>query len=128
MDEKRTPLTEEEPRHRKKAKRRRAQRADHKHTYKTVLLMNVYDSIVTSQGRRCIVSPTKVCTICGRIGDVDMSQYDYVDIEDDLPYKIKKRVIRDEEKLEKWYIEGFMEKFAHKVEGEFPDAKEVHYW
>ena len=127
MNEKRTPLENEEPRHKKKARKKRHPRADHKHEYKTVLLLNVYDAH-GNQGKRCIVSPTKVCTICGRIGDVDMSQYDIVDIEGNLPYRMKRRVIRDEEKLEKWYTEGFLEKFAHKLDGEINIEEGIYYW
>ena len=57
-----------------------------------------------------------MCTICGRVGDVDMDQYDRVEVQDDLPYKTYRREIRDEDKLEKWYVDDYFDKFAKKME------------
>jgi hypothetical protein len=60
--------------------------------------------------------PKKVCMICGRIGDTDTSMFNYVEVEDSLPYKIHKRVIRDKDSLEKWYVDDYFGKFAKKLE------------
>lgn len=63
-----------------------------------------------------IKRPMKVCMICGRVADIDMSRYDLVEVNDDLPYRVHERVIRDEESLEKWYVDDYFDKFAKKME------------
>lgn len=116
MIEKRVPLEDEEPRHRKKSKKRGQPRADHKHEYKTVLLLNEYESQCFSGKTTLYERPTKICTICGRIGGTDMSLYDLVEVQDSLPVKVYERVIKDKELLEKWYVDDYFDKFAKKVE------------
>lgn len=113
MNERRTPLEMEEPKHKKRSKRRGQPRADHKHEYKTVLLYLWSDHPWNYGERTAYEIPKKVCTICGRVGDTDMSQYEYVDMEDPMPYPIKKRIIKNPERLEKWDCE-FFGKFAKK--------------
>jgi hypothetical protein len=116
MNEKRIPLENEVPKHKKKSKKKGLPRADHKHEYKTVLLLNEYEHKYFPGQSSLIKRPSKVCTICGRVGDVDMDQYDRVEVQDDLPYKTYKREIRDEDKLEKWYVDDYFDKFAKRVE------------
>lgn len=123
MDEKRKLLETETPKHKKKSKRKGQPRADHKHKYKTVLLLREYMSKYFSDQATIHKHPTKVCVICGRVGYVDMSQYDLVEIPDDLPHRVYQRVIRDEESLEKWYVDDYFDKFAKKLE-EFKHEKE----
>lgn len=127
MDERRKPLEIEEIPYKKKAKSKKRVRSDHKHEYKTILLYHFYESNVFPGKNGYTVAPTRVCQICGRVGYVDMDQYDHVEVEDDLPYKIKKRVVRDEDKLEKWYVASFFDKFAHKLEGDLPDGT-IYHW
>ena len=109
-------INDEIPAYRKKSKKKGQPRADHKHTYETVLLSRYYHYNLgeprTSESRK----PTKICMICGRI--------DYVD--DDPSYYVKNKVPRIpflayekdlSEKalaLPKWCAEAF-DKFATKV-------------
>lgn len=116
MNDKRMPLVMEEPKHKKRSKKRGQPRADHKHEYKTVLLYEWFDHPWRQGERNAYELPKKVCTICGRIGDTDMSQYDLVDVDEPLPYPMKKRVVRDADKLEKWDCD-FCGKFAKRREG-----------
>ena len=107
-------LDDDIPKHRKKSRKKGLPRADHKHEYETVLLSKYYDY---GTGRRSeSVSPTKVCRICGRVGDVDFKQYELVDIENQTyPFPMKERRIRNRESLEKWHCD-FFDKFAKKTE------------
>lgn len=97
MNEKRIPVVEEIPKYKKKSKSNKHQRADHKHNYKTVLLTTIYPSSIKSTVRK---EPTKVCTICGRVGDIDPEQY------------IDGLKIKDEEFLEKWHLNHYLDKNA----------------
>lgn len=115
MNEKRIPLENEAPKHKKKSKKKGQPRADHRHEYKTVLLLNEYEHKYFPGQKSLIKRPTSVCTICGRVGDIDMSQYDLVEVPN-LPYIVHQRVIRDEEYLEKWYVDDYFDKFAKKME------------
>lgn len=113
MNEKRIPVETDKPKHRKKSKKKGQPRADHKHEYKTVLLHRYFDNPFKTEEKNECKFPVKVCMICGRVGDVDMSQYELVEIPD-MPYRMHKREIRDEESLEKWYVDDYFDKFAHK--------------
>lgn len=109
MNEKRIRVEAEEPKHKKKSRRKGLPRADHKHEYKTVLLTEHYfDS-------ECVTA-TKVCQICGRIGDRDRSRYEAVEVEDPGLYSMRSLRIKSPEKLDQWDFE-LGEKFAHKTSG-----------
>jgi hypothetical protein len=122
MNEKRTLVENEVPKHKKKSKKKGQPRADHRHEYKTVLLLNEYENRYFPGQKSLLKSPTSVCVICGRVGDIDMSQYDLVEVPD-LPYRVSKRVIRDEDKLEKWYVDDYFDKFAKKMEEQENEEK-----
>lgn len=113
MNDKRMPFEVEVPKHKKKSKKKGRPRADHKHQYKTVLLINEYENPYRRGEVSIIKRPTKVCTICGRVGETDMSRYEYIEIEN-MPYRIHERAITDEESLEKWYVDDYFDKFAYK--------------
>ena len=113
MNERRTPLEKEEPKHKKRSKKRGQPRADHKHEYKTVLLYLWSDPSWISGERTAYEVPKKVCMICGRVGDTDMNQYELVNAEEPIPYHTKKRVIKNPESLEIWDCD-FFGKFAKK--------------
>ena len=115
MNEKRVPFEVEEPRHKKKSKKKGQPRADHKHEYKTVLLLNEY--VLNHFPDKPVLTkrPMKVCMICGRVGDIDYDQYDLVEMHG-MPYRIHEREIRNEESLEKWYVDDYFDKFAKKME------------
>ena len=61
-------INDEVPAHKKKSKKKGLPRADHKHIYETVLLTRHYHSHYRDSE---YIIPTKVCTICGRIGKTD---------------------------------------------------------
>ena len=113
MNDKRMPFEVEVPKHKKKSKKKGRPRADHKHQYKTVLLINEYENPYRRGEVSIIKRPTKVCTICGRVGETDMSRYEYIESEN-TPYRIHERAITDEESLEKLYVDDYFDKFAYK--------------
>lgn len=115
MNEKRTPIENDSPKHRKKSKKKGQPRADHKHEYKTVLLLNEYVSQYFPDKPTLTKRPMKVCMICGRVGEMDMKQYDLTELQR-IPFLLHQRVIRDEESLEKWYVDDYFDKFAKKME------------
>jgi hypothetical protein len=113
MNERRFPLEKEEPKHRKKSKKKGQPRADHKHEYETVLLHRNFGSLFDSKTKSYNVSATKVCVICGRVGYRDESRYELVDAENPVPpYHVKDKVIKDKDSLEKWYCDDWFDKFA----------------
>lgn len=114
MYEKKEPLENDIPKHRKKSKKKGQPRADHKHEYKTVLLLNEYEHAYFPGEKTLIKRPTKVCMICGRVGETDMSMYDHEEIPD-MPYRVYQRIIRNEDSLEKWYVEDYFDKTAKRV-------------
>lgn len=113
MNKRITPIENDEPRHKKKSKKKGQPRADHKHEYKTVLLHSYFDNPFNPGEKNECKRPVKVCMICGRVGDMDVSRYDLVEIPD-MPYLIHERKIRDEEDLEKWYVDDYFDKFARR--------------
>lgn len=117
MNERRIPFENDVPKHKKKSKKKGQPRADHKHEYKTVLLHSYFDNPFKPGVKNECKQPVKVCMICGRVGNVDVGRYSRVEIPD-MPYRIHERVIRDEESLEKWYLDDFFDKFAHKTKSE----------
>lgn len=114
MNDRRMPLEKEEPKYRKKSKKKGQPRADHKHEYKTVLLLNEYEHPWFPGEKRLLELPKKVCMICGRIGDTDFDYFDHVEMHG-MPYRVSERVIRDKESLEKWYVDDLFDKFAKRV-------------
>jgi hypothetical protein len=110
-------IDNEVPAYKKKAKKKGLPRADHKHTYETVLLIHRYSFNIGELRTIERKNPTKVCTICGRIDDVDHDESLY-DVHQDT--NIKWAFVKDlSEKalaLPKWYVDGF-DKFATKMEG-----------
>lgn len=120
MDEKRIPLQNEEMKYKKKSKGGGRKRADHKHEYKTVLLLHYYDSPITGK-RHEYPSATKVCTVCGRVGYVDESQYELVRCGGTVSKPYFDRKIRNPETLEKWVCEDLFSKRATRALFEFTE-------
>jgi hypothetical protein len=106
------------PAHKKKSKKKGQPRADHKHTYETVLLTRYFrfnfDKPKISEQKY----PTKVCTICGRIDEIDKDESLY-EIHPDPNVKHwmvwRKDLSEKALNLQKWYVDGF-DKFAIKME------------
>lgn len=113
MNEKRIPFENDAPKHRKKSKKKGQPRADHKHTYNTVLLHSYLDSPFKTGEKTEYKRPVKVCMICGRIGALDTSMYELVEVSG-MPYQTYSKKIKDEETLEKWYVDDYFGKFAYK--------------
>lgn len=113
MDEKRIPLLTEEPKYIKKSKHKGQPRSKHKHEYNTVLLHSYYEHPFDKSKTIERVHATKVCTICGRIDEVDLNQYEKIEVPD-LPYKVYEDKIKNPETLENWYRDGYLAKFACK--------------
>ena len=112
MDDKRIPLIKDEAKHKKKSKAKGLSRADHKHTYETVLLHRYLDlngKIVETK------LPTKVCTVCGRIDYVDRDDSYYRKKETTVLYlRHQTELSQKALNLSKWYTHEYFDKFAYK--------------
>ena len=109
-------INKEIPAYKKKSKKKGQPQSDHKHTYETVLLTRYYHFNLgepkTSESRR----PTKVCTICGRIDDVDHDESLYdVHPDTNIKWAFVKELSEKALNLPKWCADGFG-KFATKME------------
>lgn len=121
MNDKRMPLINEEPKHRKKSKGNGLPRSKHKHMYETVLLYRYYHHTdLATGGDRVTESfmPTKVCSICGRVDYVDHDPSYYTDVPlKYLPFSAHERVLTEKAlSLPKWELENYWDKFAIKAE------------
>lgn len=116
MHEKRMPFIVEEPKYRKKSKKKGLPRADHKHEYKTVLLHRNLSFLTKLNKTGYALFPNKVCVVCGRIGDIDYNQYEMVKVEHPILKSLQEKKIRNPETLEKWYCNEYLDKFAYRKE------------
>lgn len=109
-------INDEIPVYKKKSKKKGQPRADHKHTYETVLLIRQYHFNLGEPRTSERKQPTKVCTICGRIDDVDYdaSLYD-VHPDTNIKWAFVKDLSEKALNLPKWRADSF-DKFAVKVE------------
>lgn len=119
MNDKRIPLVDEEPKHKKKSTAKGQPRSKHKHIYETVLLTKHYHSQNFQTGKPKVHSeslPTKVCTICGRIGSVDWDDSYYINKQTTgIPFIVYSKELTEKAlNLPKWYVEDFWDKFAVK--------------
>lgn len=108
-------INDEIPAYKKKSKKKGLPRADHKHQYETVLLNRVLN--YSHLGVIHHEYPTKVCMICGYIGDLDKNEI-YYDIkrtsEGRFPL-IEKTLSEKALSLPKWHVDDWG-KFAIKME------------
>ena len=103
MDERRTPILNEEPKHKKKSTTKGLPRANHKHTYETVLLERKFQHN-NCNGQTMLTktfTPTKVCTQCGRIDRIDRDPSYYCN-------SLSEKALN----LPRWYTEEYFSKFA----------------
>ena len=114
-------MVDEEPKHKKKSKSKGQSRSKHKHIYETVLLTRNYHTQDFKTGKPKVtqtILPTKVCTICGRIDEVDDDQSYY--IKNPIPnlpfFAFEKELSEKALSLPKWYTEDFWDKFATKID------------
>lgn len=109
-------IDDEIPAHRKKSQKKGRHRADHKHTYETVLLTRYYHSNLGEPRTSESKQPTKVCTICGRIDYVDNDESLYEMRPDNkIKWAWAKELSDKALSLPKWHVDGF-DKFATKME------------
>lgn len=123
MNEKRAPLIDEEPKYKKKSKSKGQPRSKHKHIYETVLLTINYHDTDFKTGKPKVtqtIRPTKVCTICGRVDDVDDDQSYYIMKPiPNLPFLAFEKTLSEKAlSLPQWYVEDSWDKFAVKADGE----------
>lgn len=120
MNDKRIPLTDEEPKHKKKSNHKGLPRSKHKHQYETVLLSRFYHYKDINNGKDKVSEsriPTKVCMICGRIdeADNDPSYYTYKPVNPTHPWVTHTKELSDKAlSLTKWYVLDYFGKFANK--------------
>ena len=118
MNDKVDLVENEIPAHKKKSKKKGQPRADHKHTYETVLLTRYYRFNFGEPRVSENKQPTKVCTICGRIDYVDYDESLYAAHTDPNAKHCMVWVKDLSEKalgLPKWHADAF-DKFATKME------------
>lgn len=118
MNKRRTPILIEEPKHKKKSTAKGLPRSKHKHIYETVLLESDYHLTDFKTGADKIIksfTPTKVCTICGRINKVDKDPSYYRDSTKGaiLPWFTGVKELNEKAlNLPRWYTEEYFSKFA----------------
>lgn len=112
-------IDDEVPAYKKKSKKRGQPRADHKHTYETMLLIRRYEFNLGTPRISEHKQPTKVCTICGRIDCVDRDPSFYVKNQvTGIPFLVYEKDLSEKAlNLPKWYADAYG-KFATKVEDE----------
>lgn len=124
MNKRRTPILIEEPKHKKKSTAKGLPRSKHKHIYETVLLESDYHHTDFKTGVDKIIksfTPTKVCTICGRIDRADRDPSYYRDTANGAIRPWFSGVKELNEKalsLPKWYAGDYFSKFATKREAD----------
>ncbi len=121
-----TPLLNDEPKHRKKSKAKGRPRSKHKHEYKTVLLHSFVPHYSDKNKMVECLTATKVCHICGRLNGTDPEQYEKVEITPPSSYlsSFTENRIKNPESLEDWYCD-FLARFAYKSKEEFLAEKEI---
>lgn len=118
MDERRIPILNEEPKHKKKSTTKGLPRSKHKHIYETVLLESDYHHRDFKTGTDKIIksfTPTKVCTICGRIDKIDKDPSYYCNSAKGaiLPWFTGIKELNEKAlNLPRWYTEEYFSKFA----------------
>ena len=111
------------PKYKKKSKAKGQPRADHKHVYETVLLRSNYSLTDFKTGAtitKQLLTPTKVCIICGRVLGIDRSPI-YYDNNSDRTISLLYYGNLSESalKLPKWCTNDIFAKFA------VPEASDV---
>lgn len=121
MDKKHIPLESDETKYKKRAAKKSQSRSDHKHEYKTVLLI-AYSDHPFKQGEKLEhKNPTKVCQLCGRVGKVDYNYYKRIPCEGNK-HKYYQSVIINEAELDVWCCDFFDKVAVRKTEAK-PDGK-----
>lgn len=119
MEQKRVPIINEQPAHKKKSTAKGRSRSSHKHIYETVLLTTDfhYNDLETGEPKvRHMISPTKICSVCGRIGEIDCDEKFYLsNIKRSFSTCWTEKELSPEAlTLSRWHAEDFFDKFAVK--------------
>lgn len=120
MNDKVNLIDDDIPKHKKKSKNKGQPRSKHKHIYETVLLTRYIHFDFCGPKVSEDKYPTKVCTICGRIDEIDKDESLYERHPDpDVKYWMVWRKDLSEKALSlpKWYVNDW-DKFATKEERE----------
>ena len=121
MNERRNPLTSDEPKYRKKSQNKGLSRSKHKHVYETVLLhrpLRYTDPNTGGVAVKEFLEPTKMCSICNKVDgrDDDPSYYDCTKVADH-PHCYYERTLSEKAlNLPNYYLKDFCDKFAIKKE------------
>ena len=121
MNDKMNLIDDDIPAYKKKSKNKGQPRSKHKHIYETVLLCHNwhYNDFHSGEPKvRQVMTPMKVCTICGRVDDVDKDPSYYIEKQiTSLPWLMKKSELSEKAlNLPKWYTNDYFDKFAIKME------------
>lgn len=118
MDNQIDLINDEIPAYRKKSKKKGSPRANHKHTYETVLLTRYYHCNFGEPRVLESKQPTKVCTICGRIDHIDNDESLYeIHSDNKTKWALVKDLSEKALNLPKWHVDAF-DKFAIKEEAD----------
>ena len=112
---------EEVGKYKKRSKAKGQPRSKHKHIYETVLLVSHYEVPDIHTGKQIEKEhkyPTKVCTICGRVDEIDYDEKWYNKVEHKhLKWKYFTKELSDEAlKLPVWICSSYFDKFATPME------------
>lgn len=121
MNDEMNLIEDDIPAYKKKSNNKGLPRSKHKHIYKTVLLIRDYHITDCKTGKPEItqhMQPTKVCMICGRIGEVDKDDSFWEKHPDPTIKKWMKNLSEKALNLPKWHCD-FWDKFAVKVEEDY---------
>ncbi len=123
------PAAPEEVRYKKKSRKSGLSRSKHKHEYKTVLLHHKYSHSKPHEQDPLLIdylSATKVCQICGRIGNEDP---DFYKAGVCGSWLTSSTLIPEAFELDKWHVDECMGTFAQKECGKksllFADIDEI---
>ena len=117
--QKEIPLAPEETKYKKKSENKGQSRAKHKHLYETVCLHHKYSLTKPHDPHPWNVdyhSATKVCTICGRVGDSDDNYYFKEPGQNLFVNYFRTKLLPEAFKLERWVVEDMRGKFACREE------------
>ena len=114
-------IDDEVGKYRKKSTAKGQPRSKHKHIYETVLLITPYevpDIHTGKQIKKRRYDPTKVCTVCGRVDEIDWDEKWYNKIEHKhLKWTYFTKELSDAAiRLPVWYRNDYSDKFAKPME------------
>lgn len=119
MNDKINLVEDDIPAYKKKSKKRGLPRSKHKHIYETVLLYTYWHTTDFKTGRPRVEefkTPTKVCTICGRVDECDRDSSYYIKKESPSLWLAYEKELSEKALLLPKWKRDFFDKFAIKME------------